>query len=331
MNFGSYFYNETCKTLKPIEEIEFVGDSLPYHDSVRHDIESEIGSTIPLHRVDIHEFYSVHTKEYLDSFIALSRGEDAEIQLSVECANLQYAIPGYEYSLGGVCKTIEMMKAGILDRAYCFSMPGHHAFPGKGHGYCALNAMAAGVRYAQSSGFKKILIADWDIHHGDGTQTIFENDENVHHISVHSAVDLYMSVVKSAELGTTAYADSVGQVNIPILDDFYTEDFFYNELGLRGNIYRGAESVQQFQAALDASCKPDLIMIFDGHDSHKEDCGRGTTKWEDEDFETLTKSVVDLSVKHNCPLLSMPGGGYNFHKAVELSLLHAKILKEYRV
>jgi len=62
---------------------------------------------------------------------------------------------GYQYGLGGMLAAIDRMKAGVLDRAYCFFSGGHHAHADWGHGYCLLNPQAAAVRYAQERGFAK--------------------------------------------------------------------------------------------------------------------------------------------------------------------------------
>lgn len=331
MNFGTYFHKETCLTSRPIDELEFIGYSLVHYDFMRRQIEAKIGSSIPLRKVDFSEFSSVHTEEYLNLIKSAASGEDVDIPTSGECHHLEFAIPGFKYSLGGLYEILDRMKEGSLNRVYCFTMPSHHAYPHKSHGYCLLNTMAAGVRYAQKIGYEKVLIVDWDTHHGDGTQTIFENDNNVHHISIHSAVDLYMSMVNATEIGTTTFGESVGQVNIPILEKRFTSDFFYNDLKLTGDFFRGDQSIHQFRKSLDSlPYKPDLIVIFDGHDSHKLDCGGGVTDWENEDFDTLTKMVIDKSIDFKCPILSMPGGGYNMNTAVELSIRHADLLKNYR-
>jgi acetoin utilization deacetylase AcuC-like enzyme len=60
---------------------------------------------------------------------------------------------------------------------------------------CSSTRAAAGARYAQSIGFRRVLIVDWDVHHGDGTQDIFANDAGVHCISIHGALDLYMAAM----------------------------------------------------------------------------------------------------------------------------------------
>ena len=325
MKTATYFHPETCLTVKPVEQIEFIGQSLPYYNQVRGEIRKKIDyPELPLRKVDIREYASVHSTDYIEKILKASRDEGSDdLEISAECSSLYYAVPGYEYSLGGLYSAVDLMKKGVLDRAYCCSMPSHHAFPTRGHGYCLLNSMAAAVRYAQSVGFRNVLIVDWDHHHGDGTQTIFENDESVYIIDIHSAVDLYMSMVKSIKLGTTTYGKSVGHCNIPVMDANYPDSFFYDDLGLTGDIYRADNVIDQFEKELsNLPFAPDIIFIFDGHDSHIEDCGKDITNFSDDDFRVLTRHVVRTAEEYQIPIISMPGGGYELDVTVRTALVH---------
>ena len=326
MTYASYFHPETCLTSIPRNEIKFVGNSLPHYDSMRNDIAKNLkGSEIPLCKVAIEEFYSVHDRKYLEKIIALSQKQEVDLpKISGECSNLWHALPGYEYGLGGAYAAIDQMKKGNLDRAYCFSLPSHHGFPNRAHGYSLLNTEAMAVRYAQKQGFEKVLVVDWDIHHGDGTQTIFENDPSVYCISIHSAVDLYMSSQRTILLGTSTYGEKVGHCNIPVLSYDFSEEFYYNELEMTGNIFRTHEVIPQFEQELNKlPFNPDIIIVFDGHDSHVKDCGKEITAFEYEDYRTLTKLIKRIATINNCPILSIPGGGYNHDTAVISALAHA--------
>lgn len=328
--FGLYYHKETCKTDVPIESLEWIGQSLPFYNEVRQRVSERLESNIPLHKVDIKAMYTVHTKEYLNSVIDKIKGLDVEIKTSMECHNLWHMIEGYEYSLGGVYKAIEMMRNGDLDRAYCFSMPSHHAYSDHSHGYCLLNIQAAGIRYAQELGFKKILIIDWDHHHGDGTQSIFENDENVKQISIHSGIDLYMGMCDVIKYGTTTHGEQVGHINIPVLTDLWIKEDYNRELEIEGDVFEKENAIDVFKQSLDSGFVPDMIMIFDGHDASELDCGKEAACWSDEDFSNLTKAVIDKSIEWDCPILSMPGGGYVEH-TIDLSIQHATLLSEYRI
>ena len=186
--------------------------------------------------------------------------------------------------------------------------------------------MAAAARYAQEIGFTHPLIIDWDHHHGDGTQHIFAGDRSVHHISIHSALDLYMSMVRVTEDGTTSAAERDGHQNIPVLAQMYPDDFWL-ELGLEGRYIRGGQILPAFESALDqVPWRPDVVFVFAGFDGHIEDCGEGIQDWTEDDFEQLTRTVLRRARQWHVPILSAQGGGYNRHTAVASALRHVRTL-----
>ena len=98
----------------------------------------------------------------------------------------------YETALlaaGGFCRAIELVYGGQLDNAMALVRPpGHHAERSKALGFCLYNNVAIGVRFAQNQlGLERILVADWDLHHGNGTQHCFEDDPSVLFVSVHQS------------------------------------------------------------------------------------------------------------------------------------------------
>ncbi len=333
MKFATYLHPQTCLTSKPVNEIKFVGHSLPHFNEVRAKLVDALDRypSIPPTQAEFREFYRVHNDEYLDKLQQMARGETLTEypRLSMECAGLEYAIPGYLYALGGMFEIISQMKAGSLERAYCFSLGGHHAHPDWGHGYCMLNPMAVAARYAQEQGFEKILIIDWDHHHGDGTQAIFANDSMVYCISIHSAVDFYMTSQKVLRQGTTTAAEEVRQCNIPILNKTFDDDFWM-KMALEGTYYRAEQSLSEFQSRLENLLwKPDLIFIFSGYDAHRKDCGQDIQEWMNEDFEILTVSVLKMARDAGCPILSVHGGGYQLPVTVSAALTHVHTLATY--
>ncbi|MEW6380339.1 MAG: hypothetical protein AB1611_12135 [bacterium] len=192
-----------------------------------------------------------------------------------------------------------------------------------------MNPLAAAARYAQAQGFTRVVIVDWDIHHGDGTQSIFANDQSVYCISIHSALDLYMMTMRVVEQGTTTAAEAVGQCNIPLLDEFYKDDFI-ERTGLPGRFYRAPESLPAFQSAVEhIPWTPELILIFSGYDSHRDDCGRGITDWSVQDYRLLTRYVLDLAKRVSCPVLSVHGGGYAMSSTISSAISHVDVLASY--
>ncbi len=334
--FSTYLYLHTFYTSKPLEEITFGGYSFPYYNRVRSRLEKELNHypSLPLRKGELTRFLAVHTESYLKSLCltALDKPLPPEckpLRESAECQGLEFCLPGYQYGLGGMMEAIDQMRKGKIERAYCFSMVGHHAHADWGHGYCLLNPQAAAVRYAQSQGFTRVLIIDWDIHHGDGTQSIFSHDPNTYCISIHSAVDLYMAKASDLTEGTTTVARRVGHCNIPIIPkDFPTESLY--KLGLTGEYYTGNDSLTIFAESLrQLPWSPDLITIFSGYDSHRGDCGEKTTGWTNEDFCELTRLAIDLATGNGCPILSVHGGGYKIDVTVSAAIAHVNMLATY--
>ncbi len=295
---------------------------------------------LALRKAEYGDYFCVHTREYLDKLKKMAADELVEDlpRLSAECTGFEYCLPGYLYGLGGMLEAIDQMRAGTVERVYCFSLGGHHAYPDWGHGYCLLNPQAAAARYAQTRGFERVLIVDWDVHHGDGTQTIFGNDPTplafetshsdgtVYCISIHSGLDLYMTSMRVMKQGTTTAGEKAGHCNIPLLNAFF-KDEAVDEMNLPGKFYRAAESLPLFRSALEQiPWTPDLICIFSGYDSHKDDCGNGITNWTNYDYETLTRYVIELAERANCPILSVHGGGYKLPVTISAAVSHVEVL-----
>ena len=331
--FSTYLHPQTCLTSKEVTPDIFVGHSFPHYSKIRQELADALDQypTLPLRKVDYVEYRRVHAEEYLDKLARMAEDQpvDPRPKLSIECRGYEYCLPGYCYGLGGMFEAIDQMKKGHLERAFCFCLGGHHAHQDWGHGYCLLNPLAVAARYAQTQGFKKVVIIDWDIHHGDGTQSIFSNDSSVYCISIHSAVDLYMAKVSSLRAGTTEGGRQVGHCNIPLLHKIFDDNFF-EQMNLPGEFYRASESIAIYQKTLDSlPFTPDIILVFAGCDSHKNDCGADISDWDTQDFETLTEAVLALSRKISCPVLSCQGGGYNLPVTIATTIAHVKVLATY--
>jgi acetoin utilization deacetylase AcuC-like enzyme len=330
-NFAVYLHPETVLTSKPAEQITFAGRSQPYFSQVRQALAGALAAeypSLPLRQADFEEYGRVHTAEYLRQLTLLSQDLPlaGSSPLGHSSQGLEHCLPGYRYSLGGMLEAIDQMRRGNLERAYCFSLGGHHAFPDWGHGYCLLNPMAAAARYAQANGFGRILIVDYDLHHGDGTQAIFAHDPTVYCLSIHSIADLYMAVSSKMREATTTAATQLGHCNLPLLGNTFPDDFF-EQMKLSGRFYRGTESLPAFADALSQlPFTPNLIFIFSGYDAHRNDCGRDTHGWTNDSFQQLTHHILDIAHHAACPVLSVHGGGYNLPVTISSALAHISTL-----
>jgi acetoin utilization deacetylase AcuC-like enzyme len=126
------------------------------------------------------ELLAVHSPGHL-GHMAQARGYvDADTYVSQ--GSWQAAL----LAAGAVCRALELIKEGSLQRAFCaVRPPGHHAERERAMGFCLLNNVAVGARAAQALGYQKVFIIDFDVHHGNGTQHIFEEDPTVFYFSTH--------------------------------------------------------------------------------------------------------------------------------------------------
>jgi acetoin utilization deacetylase AcuC-like enzyme len=177
---------------------------------------------------------------------------------------------------GGLCRAIELVHTGKLDNAMALVRPpGHHAERSKAMGFCLYNNVAVGVRYAQSRlGLGRILVVDWDLHHGNGTQNCFEDDPSVLFFSIHQ----FASFPGSGKFSETGKGQGKGRtVNIPLRTGC-----------------GDAEYVSIFEKILRPIAlefEPELILVSAGFDIHLND-PLGGMRVTPRGFAGLTRSVL---------------------------------------
>jgi acetoin utilization deacetylase AcuC-like enzyme len=180
---------------------------------------------------------------------------------------------------GGLCRAIEQVHAGELDNAFALVRPpGHHAERSKAKGFCLYNNVAVGVRYAQAHlGLGRILVADWDLHFGNGTQHCFEDDPSVLYFSTHQ-VFTFPGGGKFREIGKGGGKGF--SVNIPLLPGC-----------------GDGEYVTLFEKILKPVALefgPELILVSAGFDPHFKD-PFGGMRVTPEGFAGLTRSILDIA------------------------------------
>jgi hypothetical protein len=128
---ATYLHPETVAGSRPQEAVSFFGHSVPHFARVRAALAERLGvcPQLPLRQAALADYRTVHTPEYLEQVATLAGGEPPKTppRLSPECRGLWHFLPAYLYGLGGLCEAIDQMVAGRVARAYCFSLPGHHA------------------------------------------------------------------------------------------------------------------------------------------------------------------------------------------------------------
>ncbi len=215
---------------------------------------------------------------------------------------------------GGALAAVDQVCSGQLSNAFCASRPpGHHALnTGKEEGFCYYNHIAVAARYAQQKyQLKKILIVDWDYHHGNGTEATFYRDPNVLFFSTHDQFS-YPGTGDPTKKGAGA------------------------GLGFNMNVHLdcGAgdtEILHAFETLLLPAAekfKPDLILVSSGFDSREDDL-LGCHNVTDVGFAKLTKMIKTLAEQHcDGRLVSILEGGYNIQGNAQAAAAHVEALLE---
>jgi acetoin utilization deacetylase AcuC-like enzyme len=181
-------------------------------------------------------------------------------------------------------------------RAFCIIRPpGHHATITNAMGFCLFNNAAVGARYAQSRyGVERVLIIDWDVHHGNGTQEIFWTDPTVFYFSTHQ-YPYYPGTGAAGERGGGLAEGTT--LNIPLT------------MGTPAREHRQAFTDALHQ--IESRFPPDLVIISAGFDSRRGD-PLGGLMLEDSDFYEMTRDVLRIAEKHaSGRVIGLLEGGYN--------------------
>jgi acetoin utilization deacetylase AcuC-like enzyme len=198
------------------------------------------------------------------------------------------------HAAGGAVALVDLLLDGRASSVFsAHRPPGHHALPTRAMGFCLFNNVAIAATHAlRSRGVERVLIFDWDVHHGNGTNDIFHASDEVLFISIHES-PLYPGTGRAADVGI---GDGSGYtVNLPVSAD--ADDALYRSL------------VDHVVVPLATAFEPELVLISAGYDAHRDD-PLATCNVTEEGFVQLTRSMRRCCEGLGAPLGAVLEGGY---------------------
>ncbi len=227
------------------------------------------------------------------------------------------------YAAGAPLTAIEYIlnENNQTSRAFCIVRPpGHHAHQETGSGFCVFNNVAIAAKHlTQNLGFKRVLIVDWDAHHGDGTQTLTEDDKKIFYFSTHKNTAAGRGFYPGVHWGHKTQ-QGVGEgkgtvLNCPVSG---------TKEECRAEILKAFRT--QLIPAMD-KYKPDFVLISCGFDAHENDSLVGLGL-KDEDYKEITQICVSIAEKHaKGRIVSVLEGGYNLEAIAGAAKVHVETLK----
>jgi acetoin utilization deacetylase AcuC-like enzyme len=242
----------------------------------------------------LEELLLVHDARYVDR--VLDTAEKPRVRFDPDTVTSPKTYKAAWMAAGGVMEAIRVVLAGEMRNAFALIRPpGHHALRDRAMGFCIFNNVAIGARYAlRRHSLERVLVVDWDLHHGNGIQSIFYDDPQV----------LYFSVHRHPYFPWTGAAEEVGEgdgegytVNVPLEQGSSDPDY--------GNIFR------HILWPIARAYRPEIILVAAGFDIHHGDPLRSMSVTE-AGFARMTRLLMEMAAELCQERLVLAlEGGYN--------------------
>jgi acetoin utilization deacetylase AcuC-like enzyme len=263
-------------------------------------------------RADLKWVETVHAKNYIERFEAACRSGNSMF----DYPDNQICADTFETALltvGGVLDAAGQVIMGKLDNVFCaVRPPGHHAEYDQAMGFCYFNNVAIAARYLQIEwGIQRVAIVDFDVHHGNGTQHIFEEDPDVFYYSIHQHPTFaFPGTGRAFETGS---GEGIGSTrNYPVLPGHGDKEY----LGL----------IQRDFIPVIEAFSPEVIIVSAGFDAHVDD-DMSDIKLSTQGYTRMMERIVALAELYSDGrVISVLEGGYCLKRLPELAANHVKVL-----
>jgi acetoin utilization deacetylase AcuC-like enzyme len=260
--------------------------------------------------VDRRWLETVHTARHVDRLAAVSP-DHGYVYLDADTPMSPGSYRAALQAVGGTLAAIDAVMAGQISNAFCaVRPPGHHAEPARAMGFCLFNNVAVAARYVQQRhGLARVLILDWDVHHGNGTQAAFYDDPTVLYVSLHQ-YPWYPGTGSADERG--AGPGEGFTLNVPMAAGRGDEEY------LKAFDAQIAPAVRAF--------RPEFVLISAGFDAHRDD-PLAMMDLTEAGYRAMTDAVMGwATASANGRIVSCLEGGYNLTALADSVHAHVRAL-----
>jgi acetoin utilization deacetylase AcuC-like enzyme len=243
-------------------------------------------------RAEREQLLRVHDAAHLDRLEELSLHGGGMIDLDTVASEGSWEAA--LHAAGGAAHAVDLLLGDGQPFAFCgLRPPGHHAERARAMGFCLLNNAAVAVAQAEAEyGIERVLVLDWDVHHGNGTEAIFYDSPNVLYMSIHQS-PLYPGTGAVADAGS---GEGEGYtINLPVAPGSGRETYM--------------SLIQHVIGPVAREWRPGLICVSAGYDAHRED-PLANCELDDADYADMAAIVRELGRELTVPVLICLEGGY---------------------